>query len=86
VALFTLLGFFFLSVPGLSSAPKKSSKFDFRFLIKKPAAWFSSFASMFTPVFDTGNSDTPNTIKQDNSSGKIKAAGGLSVPRLSDGD
>ena len=85
-ALFTLLGFFLLSVPGLSSAPKKTSRFDFRVLIKKPVAWISSFVSMFTPVFDTGNSDTSNTINQDNSSGKIKALGdSLSVrPSKSD--
>ncbi len=85
-ALFTLLGFFLLSVPGLSSAPKKTSRFDFRVLIKKPVAWISSFVSMFTPVFDTGSPDTPNTINQDNSSGKIKALGdSLSVrPSKSD--
>ncbi len=72
-ALFTLLGFFLLSVPGFSSVPKKSSKFDFKILIKKPVAWISSFASIFVPVFDTGTSDASNTINQDNSSGKIRA-------------
>jgi hypothetical protein len=74
-ALFTLLGFFLLSVPGLSSAPKKSSKFDFGVLIKKPVAWISSFVSIFTPAFDTGSPDTSNTVDQDNTSGKIKALG-----------
>lgn len=85
-ALFTLLGFFLLSVPGLSSAPKKSSKFDFGVLIKKPVAWISSFMSMFIPVFDTGSADTSDAINQDDSSGKIKALGdSLSVrPSKSD--
>jgi hypothetical protein len=85
-ALFTLLGFFLLSVPGLYSAPKQTSKFDFRLLIKKPVIWISSFVSMFTPVFDTGTSETSNTINQDKSSRKIKALGDSLSVRPSKGD
>ena len=85
-ALFTLLGFFLLSVPGVSSAPKKSSKFDFRVLIKKPAALISSFVSMFIPIFDTGNSNTSPTVNQDNPNGKIKPLVDIIIGRPSSGD
>jgi len=86
VAMITLLGFFLLSVPGLSSAPKKSSKFDFRVLIKKPAAMISSFFSVFTPIFDTENPDTSKTIGSDNSGTKIKPLGDILIVKPSKDD
>lgn len=86
IAMATLVGFFLLSVPGLSSAPKKTTKFDFRILIKKPATWISSFMSFLNPVFDSEN---PEPSKSNSSNVTIpitKPTGGLAAPRPSTGD
>jgi len=82
-AMVVLLGFIFLSAPGLSSADKKASKFDFRVIIKKPAIWISSVLNMFTPIFDPGNRGTSNTVAPDKSNPKIKPLGDILIVRPS---
>jgi len=85
-ALVVLLGFIFLSAPGLSSAEKKSTKFDFSLLLKKPAMWISSVLNMFTPIFDNGNNGTSTSTTPNKSNYKIKPTGGLPAPKPSGGD
>jgi hypothetical protein len=82
-ALVVLLGFIFLSAPGLMSADKKASKFDFRVIIKKPAMWISSVLNMFTPIFDPGNSRTSKTVAPDKSNPTIKPLGDILIVRPS---
>jgi hypothetical protein len=84
-ALVVLLGFIFLSAPGLMSADKKASKFNLRVIIKKPAMWISSVLNMFTPIFDTGNS-TSKTVAPDKSNQKIKPLGDMLIVRPSRDD
>jgi hypothetical protein len=84
-ALVVLLGFIFLSAPGLMSADKKATKFDFRVIIKKPAMWISSVLNMFTPIFDPGNS-TSKTVAPDKSNPKIKPLGDILIVRPSRDD
>jgi hypothetical protein len=86
VALAILMGFLFLSAPGLSCAEKKASKFDFRLLIKKPVVWISSVLNMFIPISDSGNNSTSKITTPDKSSPKIKPLGDILVVRPSRGD
>lgn len=85
-ALVALFGFLLLSAPGLSSAPKKPAKFDFRLMVKKPAMWISSLLNMFTPIFDNGNSGTSKNTTPDNSSYTIKPLGDSLAVRPSKSD
>jgi len=86
IALVALLGFIFLSAPGLSSAEKKATRFDFGLLIKKPAAWISAAWSMFTPIFDRDATPTSKTTVPSTSKLKIKPLGDAIVGRPSGGD
>jgi hypothetical protein len=63
-AFIALFAFIFLLAPGISSAREKPFKFNVRTLVKKPAAWISSFWSLFDPIFSPGK-DEPNTIASD---------------------
>jgi hypothetical protein len=90
VALVALFAIILLSAPGLSSAEKKASKFDFRLLIKKPALWISSVLDMFIPIFDRGDSGTSKnttpTTAPGNSSFKIRPLGDSLSVRPSQSD
>jgi hypothetical protein len=86
IALVALLGFIFLSAPGVSSAEKKATKFDFGLLIKKPAAWISAAWSMFTPIFDRDATPTSKTTTPSTPKLKIKPLGDAIVGRPSGGD
>ncbi len=86
LALVALLGFIFLSAPGLSSAEKKAARFDFGFLIKKPAVWISAAWSMFAPIFGRDASPTSKTTTPSTSKLKIKPLGESMSVRPSGGD
>lgn len=84
IALLALIGFIGMLAPGLSSAEKKASKFDFRSFIRKPAVWVSSVWSWIAPVFDLGNGAVAKS--PDNSTLKARPTGGLPAPRTGGGD
>jgi len=86
IALVALLGFIVLSAPGLSSAEKKATKFDFGLLIKKPVAWISAAWSMFTPIFDKDANPTSKTTTPSPSKLKIRPLGDSLSVRPSGGD
>jgi hypothetical protein len=86
IALVALLGFIFLSAPGVSSAEKKATRFDLGLLIKKPAAWISAAWSMFTPIFDRDATPAHKTTAPSTSKLKIKPLGDSLSVRPSGGD
>jgi hypothetical protein len=86
VAILALVGFICLLAPGLSSAEKKASRFDFRSIIRKPAVWVSSLWSWIAPVFDSGNPPVSKSLAPANSPLKARPTGGLPAPRAGGGD
>jgi hypothetical protein len=86
IAILALIGFIGLLAPGLSSAEKKASRFDFRSIIRKPAVWISSVWSWIAPVFDLGNPAVAKSPLPTNSTLKARPTGGLPAPRPGRGD
>jgi hypothetical protein len=86
IAILALVGFIGLLAPGLSSAEKRGSKFDFRSIVRKPAVWISSVWSWIAPVFDLGNATVSKSPLPNNSTLKARPTGGLSAPRPGKGD
>jgi hypothetical protein len=82
-ALIALAAFLFLFAPGLSSAEKKTVKYDFRIFFKKSLTFIASIADYITPVFYKGKTDTPRNTVTDDSNLKAKPLGGLDAPRPS---
>jgi len=86
LAVLALVGFIGLLAPGLSSAEKKSTRFDFRSVIRKPAAWVSSVWNWIVPIFDLGNSTVSKSPLPTTSPLKARPTGGLPAPRPGRGD
>lgn len=86
IALLALVGFICLFAPGLSSAEKKASRFDFRSIIRKPAVWVSSLWNWIAPVFDGGNVTVSKNPTPSNSPLKARPTGDLPSPRPSKSD
>jgi hypothetical protein len=84
-AFIALFAFIFLLAPAISSAKEKPFKFNVRTLIKKPAAWISSFWSIFDPIFSPGK-DAPKTIAPDDPVIKVKPLTDSSSVKVSKGD
>jgi hypothetical protein len=86
VAILALIGFMGLLAPGLSSAEKKASRFDYRSIIRKPAVWISSVWSWIAPVFDFGDTAVAKSPLPSNSTFKARPTGDLPSPRPSKSD
>jgi hypothetical protein len=86
IAILALVGFIGLLAPGLSSAEKRGSKFDFRSIVRKPAVWISSVWNWITPIFDLGNSTVSKSPLPNNSTLKARPTGDLPSPRPSRAD
>ncbi len=74
-ALIALAAFLFLFAPGLSSAEKKTVKYDFRIFFKKSLTFIASIADYITPVFYKGKTDTSRNTVTDDSNLKAKPLG-----------
>ncbi len=86
VAILALIGFMGLLAPGLSSAEKKASRFDYRSIIRKPAIWVSSVWSWIAPIFDFGDTAVAKSPLPNNSTLKARPTGDLPSPRPSKSD
>jgi len=86
IAILALVGFIGLLAPGLSSAEKRGSKFDFRSIVRKPAVWISSVWNWITPLFEQGDSTVSKSPLPNNSTLKARPTGGLPAPRPGGGD
>ena len=86
MALLALIGFIGLLAPGLSSAEKKASRFDFRSFIRKPAAWISSVWSWIAPVSGPEDAVISKSPVPNNSTLKARPTGDLPCPRPSKSD
>lgn len=74
-----------LSAPNVMAAERSVKKFDFKIFVKKSALMFTSLFSFLNPISDTGKA-IKSYDKNSNSSGKIKALGGLMSGKPSTGD
>jgi hypothetical protein len=86
IALLALVGFIFITAPGLSSAEKKGARLDFRAMMKKPFAWASSVWTWISPILDPGNRDASKISVPNTSSLKAKPLGDSISVRPSKGD
>ncbi len=86
IAILVLIGFIGLLAPGLSSAEKKASRFDFRSIFSKSVSWVSSVWSWISPVFDPGVAAVAKSPLPTNSTLKARPTGGLPAPRPGRGD
>ena len=86
IALVALVGFICLFAPGLSSAEKRTSRFDFRSVLSKPVVWVSSLWGWIAPVFGSAGAPASKNIAPDNSPLKVRPTGGLAAPRMGGGD
>lgn len=84
-AILACLGLLLMTVPGTYALEKNSPKINFKLMLKKPAAIFSSILS-FIPIFDNGSSDA--TLNEDSakSGKKVKITGTLMTEAPSDDD
>jgi hypothetical protein len=85
-ALLALIGFIGLLAPGLSSAEKKASRFDFRSFIRKPASWITSIWSWIAPVTGPEDAAVSKAPLPNNSTLKARPTGDLPCPRPSKSD
>ncbi len=86
VCLFTCLSILMLSVPG-ATASQRTDKRTFRLTFMEKAAMFFSFLHFLNLNTNNEKSDTSsNTVSNDDSSQKIKIAGGLMRAMLGDDD
>jgi hypothetical protein len=86
IAVLALIGFIGLLAPGLYSAEKRGSRFDFRSIVRTPAAWISSVWNWIVPVFDLGDATVAKSPVPNNSTLKARPTGGLPAPRPGRGD
>ena len=84
-AFIALFAFIFLLAPAVSSANEKPFKFNVRTLLRKPAAWISSFWGIFDPIFNPGK-DEPKTVIPDEPVIKVKPLTDSSSVKVSKGD